>query len=244
MKKNLFVLGFLIVGFTAATARAQFGGPPAAPSLDGAMAKLFGNNSGFSATVEFHTSKPAGAGAGREMNMTGKMAHLDDKSRFEMDLASANLPPQAVQHMKQMGMTKVVELTRHDHSQKIMLYPDLNAYVVMQIPGTNAPVSEYKSETSKLGEETIDGHACIKNKVVVTGPNEFMKESTVWNALDLKEFPIKIETTDKQGQEVVMLFKDVKLEKPAAALFDPPANFTKYDDMMSLMRSRMQAPPR
>ena len=37
---------------------------------------------------------------------------------------------------------------------------------------------------------------------------------------------------------MVMLYKDVKLEKPDASQFDIPADFTKYDSMMSLMMSR------
>jgi hypothetical protein len=42
---------------------------------------------------------------------------------------------------------------------------------------------------------------------------------------------------------MVLLFNDVKLEKPDAALFDPPADFTKYDSMMSLMMSRVRGAP-
>ena len=62
-------------------------------------------------------------------------------------------------------------------------------------------------------------------------------EATVWNATDLKKFPVKIETTE-QGQAVTMLFKDVKLSKPEANLFDPPSDL-KYYSMMSLMQQEM-----
>ena len=53
-----------------------------------------------------------------------------------------------------------------------------------------------------------------------------------------KKFPVKIETTE-QGQAVTMLFKDVKLSKPEANLFDPPSDLKKYDSMMSLMQQEM-----
>jgi hypothetical protein len=36
-----------------------------------------------------------------------------------------------------------------------------------------------------------------------------------------------------------MLFKDVKLSKPAASQFEPPADYKKYDSMMSLMMEHM-----
>jgi hypothetical protein len=64
-------------------------------------------------------------------------------------------------------------------------------------------------------------------------------ESLVWNATDMKNFPVKIETTD-QGHTTTMLFKDVKFSKPDAALFQPPADFKKYDDQMSLMMEGMK----
>ena len=37
---------------------------------------------------------------------------------------------------------------------------------------------------------------------------------------------------------MVMLYKEVKLEKPDAAQFDPPADFQKFDSMMNLIMSR------
>jgi hypothetical protein len=241
MKKNLVFLVSVIVGFTVVAARAQPGAPPA-PSFDGAIGKLFGDNSGFTATMEFHFTRPSG----EEMTMTGRMAHLEGKARFEMDLSAmqgGHMPPQAAEQMKQMGMSKMVSLTRRDKSLTYLLYPDMKAYVVMALQGTNTPMSEYKAETSKLGEETIGGHDCIKNKVVVTGPDGFAHESTVWNATDLKQFPVKIQTTSKEGQSMVMLFKEVKLEKPDDTQFDPPADFKKYDDVMSLMMSRARGAP-
>jgi hypothetical protein len=38
-----------------------------------------------------------------------------------------------------------------------------------------------------------------------------------------------------------MLFKEVKLDKPDDAQFEPPADFTKYDDVMNLMMSRARS---
>ncbi len=76
-----------------------------------------------------------------------------------------------------------------------------------------------------------------KNKVVVTGPDGVSHESTVWNATDLDKFPVKIEMSDN-GKQTTMTFKDVKTEKPDSALFDPPADYKKYDSMMNMMMSR------
>jgi hypothetical protein len=113
----------------------------------------------------------------------------------------------------------------------------------MPIREKNVPVSEYKAEVTKLGEEAVNGHDCVKNKVVVTGPDGTTHESTVWNATDLKQFPVKVQINSQKANNMVMLFTDVKFEKPDQALFDPPTDFTKYDNMMNLMMSRARGAP-
>jgi hypothetical protein len=239
LKKHFVVLASIMAGFIVVTAGAQ-PGPPPRPSFDGAMAKLFGDNTGFSATLEFHCTQSSGD----EMIMPGKVAYSVDKSRFEMDMTKmqgGHLPPQAAAQMKQMGMARMTMISRGDKKLSYVVYPDMKAYVVNATQEASAAPSEYKAETTKLGEETIDGHDCIKNKVVVTGPDGVKHESTVWNASDLKLFPLKIQSTGDKGMAVVMLFKDVKLEKPDDAQFDLPGDFTKYDDVMTLMMSRIKA---
>lgn len=101
-----------------------------------------------------------------------------------------------------------------------------------------APGSDFKVEAAELGKETLDGHPCVKNQVVVTNTKGEKHESTVWNAADLKNFPIKIEHTE-EGQAVTMLFQDIKLSKAEASVFDPPADCTRYDSMMTMMQQVM-----
>ena len=69
---------------------------------------------------------------------------------------------------------------------------------------TAAP-GDFKVEMTEIGKETVDGHPCVKNKVVVTDKENKKHESTVWNATDLKNFPIKIQTQE-QGGNATMLF--------------------------------------
>jgi hypothetical protein len=246
MKKHLLLLVTIVAGFTVVTAPAQPGpgGPPPGPSWDGAMAKLFGDNAGFTATMEFHFNRASG----QEMTMPGKMAHLEGKARFEMDLTKmqgGKIPPQALARMKQMGMGRMCSITRRDLNLIYIVYPDMKAYTEMAIPEKNVPVSDYKSEITKLGGETVGSYDCVKNKVAVTSPDGTTHEFTVWTANDLKGFPVKVQTTSKEGNDIVMIFSEVKLEKPDTALFDPPTDCTKYDSMMSLMMSRARggAPP-
>lgn len=204
-------------------------GPPRGPNFTGGMGKLFGNNGSFSATMEVQAE-----GMPANQAPTGKIAVDMGKSCFEVNVPG-NDP-----RMAAMGMDKMVMISRPDKQVTYTVFPGMNAYIETPMPNPAAakPESDYKIEVTELGKETVDGHPCVKNKAVVTDDAGNKTESTLWNATDLKDFPVKIETA-QGGQKSTMLFKNVKLEKPDAALFDPPADDKKYDNMMSLMMERM-----
>lgn len=84
----------------------------------------------------------------------------------------------------------------------------------------------------------MDGHPCVKTQVTVTDDKGNKYEPIVWNATDLKKFPIKIETTS-QAHTTTILFTNVKLSKPEASLFDPPAGFKHYDSPQALIQQEM-----
>jgi hypothetical protein len=236
MKLNSTLIASFIVGLGLVTLHAQTQGPPS-PSLSGAIAKLFGENSDFTATMDFHFTRSGG----NEITMPGKMAHTGNKSRFDMDLANmqgGNMPPQAMARMKQMGMDSMYTITLLDKKITYIVYPNMKAYVENPMPAGETNPENYKADATKVGNETIDGHDCVKNNVVMTGPDGVQHKATVWNASDLKQFPIKIESATDSGDSMVMHFKDVKLGKPDAAQFEPPTDYTKYDTMMNLMMSR------
>ena len=243
MKKHLVALTALIIGFSLSIVHAQPGmmrggmGVPG-PRIGAATTKIFGDNPAFTANMEFHAIS-----GGQDMTMPGKFAFLDGKSRFEMDMSEmkgGHMSPQAAEHMKQMGMDKTVSISRPDLKLTYIVYPGLQAYVAnaIQDPDAAKPESDFKMDVTKLGEEKVDGHDCVKNKVVVTDSEGTTHTSTVWNATDLKKFPVKIETIEN-GTTATMLFKDVKLSKPDAAQFEPPSDFKKYDSVMSLMQQEM-----
>ena len=238
MKINtLAILAFTTV--LAGSVQAQMGRMPG-PSYDAAMAKLFGDNPAFSADVEIQTD----ASAHEAMTIPGKMIADSGKSRFEMNLADAKggqMSPATVDQMKSMGMDKMITISRPDTKLVYIIYPGLSSYVSNPSQDSNAskPDSAFKVESTELGKETIDGHPCIKNKVVVTDDQGKSHESTVWNATDLKKFPVKIVTTER-GNTATMLFKNVNTAKPDAALFDPPSDFKKYDSMQTMMMEQMK----
>lgn len=243
MKRPYFAAAILALALPLASLRAQPGLPGGAggmpgPRFDAALAKLFGDNTGFSATVE-NQMKSSGA----DVSLTGKLAFLDGKSRFEMDITKAKgagLPEGIGEQMKAMGMEMMISITRPDKKMTYMVYPGLKAYAETPLadPGSETPADKFKIEPTEQGKESVDGHACVKNKVTVTDANNRKKEFMVWNATDLRNFPIKIEQKDG-NTEMTSIYKDVKFAKPDAAQFDPPAGFTKYDNVMSMMQQEM-----
>jgi len=225
---------FILMGvlcLAVGSARAQFG-PGTGPSFSGSMAKLFGDNSSFSANVQMQMKS---AVSGQPMEMPGKISVSEGKTRFESDM-SGKLPAQAAA----MGLDKTVMIARPDKMLNYMIFPGLQAYFEMplQTPEAAKPESDFKIELTELGKETIDGHPCIKNKAIVTDSEGNKHEATLWNAKDLNKFPVKIEQDD-QGITGTILFKDVKLSKPNADLFEPPAGYTRYANMQAMMQQVM-----
>jgi len=217
----------------------QFGGAPQAPNFSGAMGKLFGQNQNFSANMEMETK----TATGQTMTMPAKIAVLDGKSRFEMDMTQAkgaSMPPQAAAQMKSMGMDKMIMISRPDKKLNYLIYPNLHAYAETPVTDPDAAKSanDFKVEMTEVGKETVAGHPCAKEKTVVTDNEGKTHDATIWAATDLHNFPVKIEQSE-QGNVGAMFFSDIKLSKPDASLFEPPAGLTKYASPQALMQQEM-----
>ena len=168
MKKILSILITTAFSLVLQPAFAQLGGPPAGPKFDGALAKVFGDNSAFTATLESQI-KPK---SGDTITMPGKMSFDSGKSRIEMDLASATglkLPPGAAEQMKAMGLDQMTTLTLPEKKALYLIYPGLKSYVENPLPDAGSTTNDdYKVTKTEMGKETVDGHPSVENKVVVT----------------------------------------------------------------------------
>ena len=213
------------------------GGPPQL-RFGGSMAKLFGDNSAFTADLLMEMKTESST-----MSIPGKISFLDGKSRFEMDatkMTGGELPPEAAAQMKQMGMAEMVTITLPEKNETYIIYPGLKAYAALPAqPGQeNATADKTDLQKTELGKETIEGHATTKNKVVLKDDQGNEQEATVWNASDLKDFPVRIQTVT-EGVPSTVTFKNVELTKPEESLFTPPADYQKYNDVGTMMRESM-----
>ncbi len=210
------------------------------PGLNAALLKLFGDTTGFSAQAHVRVLDKA---QDEIMALPMTFAMLDGKVRAEIDLGQAKakeLSKEDLAALKQLRMERVTSIVRPDKGTTIAIYPEHRAYAEM--PMTPEDVADlkrdYKVAKQPVGKETIDGHPVEKHKIVVTGENNQRHEAFVWNATDLKDFPIRIQLN--QGENtLVMQFKDVKLARPDARQFDPPNRFTKYESVEKLMQEAM-----
>ena len=223
------------------TAVAQLPGADSPAGVNAILTKLFGNITAFSAKADVRVVDKSQK---ETMNVVMNFALLENKVRVEIDMAqmkTKNLPAGAGESMKQMGMDRIVSIIRPDKKVMYIIYPGMQSYLNMPLPKEEVDALEKnpKIEKTALGKETIDKHLCVKNKVVITDDKGQKNEAIVWNATDLQDFPVQIQTLEKENT-VVMRYRDVQFARPDAKQFDPPAGFAEYSDVSQLMQGVMK----
>jgi hypothetical protein len=218
------------------------------PHFGGAINQLFGTNQTFSATLEFQPggkdsfkSHAGPDGPTFTISYSGQLSFDTGKSRFEMNTSeSPGVLAGTRAMMKAMGKDWMIAISRPDLKMDYLIYPNLHSYAAMT--QTNAYASaaptDFKVAAKELGKEVVDGHDCIKNQITLTDKDGVWQEFTVWNATDLKNFPVKIVTGD-QGKPGTILFKRVSFDPPADRLFEAPTDCVKYDNLPTMMRTEV-----
>lgn len=239
MKLISFASGLLLTFGLVAFAQVP-GMPGVAPGATPSFSKLFGDHKAFSADTTLEVTQGAEGGT---FTIPGKIAYLEGKSRMDVDVSRSQgpqLPAGMAEQLKSMGMGEMTVIADESTNTSYFVYPGLKAYAALAPEGAKtADPSKVKMTSTELGKDTVDGQACVKNKVVLTDPDGKTTEATVWNATDLKKFPVRIETADKAAK-VRMTFKNVKFSKPDAKSFEPPENFTRHTSIQGLMGEAMK----
>ncbi len=235
MKPSLLLLSLAV----ATNLWAQFPGPQR-PDTGERLTRLFGKHPAFTATAHVVTTDANGK---EKENTQMNYAFLDGKLRTEINPAQTKAGrkrPQEMAMADDMGFGQMVVLVLPEKKLSYMIFPGLKSYC--EIPPSAATLSASKPakvETTDLGEEKIDSHPCVKQKVVITSESGEVEEMLQWAAHDLKGFPIQ--TQMPNGKDTVTTtFRDVKFNKPDAALFELPADFKRYANMQEMMMGAMQ----
>jgi hypothetical protein len=219
---------------------AQMGGPSPG-SVNAGMIKLFGDVKAFSAKCD---TRMLDAAQKETMSMPTDFALSDGKVRVEVDMTqmkSTELPPEAIASMKKMGMDRVISIMDPEKKTQTFIYPGIQSCMNLPLPKADVEALEKESKIEKTseGNETIDGHPCVKSKVVISYTSGRSQTFMVWNATDMKNFPVQIQSMEANGS-AIMLFKQVQMAKPDAKQFEVPADYKVYKDMPSFQQAIMQ----
>jgi len=146
------------------------------------------------------------------------------------------------------GMPGVVTISLGDAKKTIMINTTTKVYSEQIIQEKEQMPTMYDSDIvfdkKKVGNETIDGHPCIKYDSVYyrkSKPEEKHK-AIIWEAQDLKDFPIQMEVTvpanpkyPGSGGKIVVKYKDVKLGAATASMFEVPSGYKKVNSPQEVM---------
>ncbi len=170
-------------------------------------------NDPFAAMHQFSASQVVQSG-GHEM--TGKVYHSDNKIRSEMQMPND----------RGQGMYHLMFL---DTGDTYMVMPGGNMCMHMKMDPARMKSAilqaskDTKVERSAAGSETLDGHPCKIENITVTETGKEPLKYKVWEAEDLKGFPVKMVMDTARGP-VTTEYKDVSLAKPDDSLFTKPEN--------------------
>jgi hypothetical protein len=232
MKRIVFaVLGCLAL-VTVSFAQMP-GGPPPDPCA--ALGKFFTKDVAFTANAKVVQT---GKTAREKFNGVMFFAVAGGNLRNEMDLTKmSGVRASDLNGMKQMGMDKMVVLKLAGKQGAYIVYPNLQSYCDM--PTGKKGNTEGKVDKTELGQDTVENHPCTKSKLTFTAKDGQTSEALVWEATDMKNFPIQYQTVD-EGQTTTTTFTDIKMGQPAAALFELPASYKRYGSMQEMIMGNMQ----
>jgi hypothetical protein len=199
------------------------------------LIRLFGTNFAFTAQVEFQL---LGKDNQERIGTPMTFLRLGNKIRVEVDMSRMRNRehPDALAQLKPLGMDQVVSVIRPDQQVTSVRFPKLRSVVNLPMPAGEADafLKPGKMERTALGPEKMEGHPCVKYRVVALDAQGKRHEATVWNATDLRDFPVCVATREEEGT-VMMRFRQVQFATPDAAKFEPPAGYTQCTDMQALM---------
>jgi hypothetical protein len=212
--------------------------PIPAQGLNASLLRLFGDTKTFSARAEAAVKT-----RDETVTMPMEFSVLDGKMRLKLEMSSVKskqLPKEALQQLKEVGMDTIINVVVPQKKLMWLIYPSLEAYAEMPLPegSTDALDKDFKVERTPVGPETVNGMACVKHKVVMTGKNGRRQEGFTWNAAELEDFPLRMQFAE-EGNAVTLTFSNIKRSAPPGADFEAPAGFKRYNDIQQLMFHQM-----
>jgi hypothetical protein len=220
------------------TARAQAPGMPGNIGFNAAVARLFGDIPAFSATVETVLTNRSERS---RLTVPMRMLKLQDRFRIEVDfvkMKGSGVAFTGLGAMQNIGMARMVSLVLPEEKGMIVMFPDIRFYARVPLSEADLPSGGFKLNKRQAGRETVNGQACIRQQVTITGTGGEKTEATTWEAPALSHFPVRM-LFRPGGDSMMMNFSEVRLAAPAADQFKVPADYKAFNSIGGLMQEAM-----
>ena len=215
---------------------AQLGAPGGTPN--NGMDQLFSATPVYTATMLTSMNGPNGP-----MTVTAKTYYDHGNSRTEMNMTNvqgASLPPNAIKQATALGLDNIVTIATVAHTNVFTMYPNLRSYFSVPVDNSGGTsTNDGIASTTPLGNDNVAGHPCVKNKVIVNAggqPHIF----TVWNATDLKNFPVQISISE-DNMAATITYENISFTSVPASFFRPPSSYKGYDSIEALMQAAIMS---
>src|SRR5215471_15289812 len=164
-----FFFGIVFLFLAGPTTFAQFSSDSPGV-LSATLARLFGNTTAFTARADVQMLD---TNRQESLRMPMGFAFLDGRMRLEIDATQMKgraVTPLEIAAYKKTGLDRMASVIRLDRKLIYLIFPGVKSYVQMELTANDAAASEKNLLIRKppLGSETLDGHPCARNKVVVT----------------------------------------------------------------------------
>lgn len=238
---RLLALCTLALPLLTAPARAQGAGLGNGTGFgaDKIIFKLLEPVKGFSADLRIQIRNTSGA----TLELPAKVDYAQQMARLDIDMSKAKgdqLPAEALEQIKAMGMSLMSSLTFLDKGQTLVIYPKLKAYAKLPAEDSTsaAQLAALSLKAEEQGQETIDGHVCVKRRYSGKLPTGKAVSLTAWCARDLKEFPLRMQFIENDSS-VTMSYSELRLEPPLPARFALPSGYTEYPSIQEMIQGEM-----
>jgi hypothetical protein len=172
---------------------------------------------------------------GSNVSMPLRLAMADGKIRMEswFPTGVSNAGPQVLE-MKRLHVDHHALISNPEKHALYIIFPEIAAYGEKRLFDFQQPdARKTKIEFTDLGKGKVGGHDCVKKRLVFSDDFGKLDEVTVWYALDLTNFPARLEMTDSSNS-IAWTLKDVMFERPKPEIFEPPANYTRVQKLSEL----------
>lgn len=124
--------------------------------------------------------------------------------------------------------TTTITIMRLDKKVIWILMPDQHIYMETPLKDKKDIVEELndpgvRTEKTFLGNETVDGHPTKKYHIVTYRGKTKESSGTLWEATDLKNFPIQYKDDDTKSTTT---WKNIKFGKINDSLFEIPSGYS------------------